>query len=351
VILNGQYGYFSKDQNGIPGFQIGEEGMRADRGLSLGESEINLAANVDDKIYAALTAAIVSEDGEDKIELEEAYIQSIGLPYGILLTGGRLYPTFGYLNEKHKHTDDFVDRPLPYRAYLNGGFSDDGIQAAIVLPTDFYSEIGGGVFRGRGFPASSEGNEPGLFTAYARVGGDIGTAHAWRLGGSYLRARNNHDGRTDEDFTFTGTDDIYGIDVKYTYSPNGNNKETEFALQAEYLFRKEKGDYDDGVTSAPFNANTSGLYAQAVYKFDTQYRIGYRYAYLDSAKTPSDFAGTALDSEGRNPQTHSLMAEYDTSEFGRFRLQYNYDRTHDKPDNQIILQYTISFGSHGAHSF
>jgi hypothetical protein len=351
IILNGRYGYFSKDQDGIPGFQIGEEGMRGDRGISVGESELNFGANVDDKIYAALTAAIVSEDGEDIIELEEAYIQSLGLPYGVTLTGGRLFPTFGYLNEKHKHTDDFVDRPLPYRAYLNGGFSDDGVQAAIVLPTDFYSEIGGGVFRGRGFPAASEGNDAGLFTAYARIGGDIGVGHAWRLGGSYLHAKSNHDGREDEEFAFTGKDDIYGIDAKYTYSPNGNNKEQELTLQAEYLFRREKGVYDDGAVAAKFNSNTSGFYTQAVYKFMTQWRVGYRYAFLDAAKTPADFVGTALDSEGHDPQTHSLMAEYDTSEFGRFRLQYNYDLTYDKPDNQIILQYTVSFGAHGAHGF
>ena len=81
VILNGAYNYYSNDNKVINGFQIGEEGGTPEKGFSLGESEINIGANVDDKFLANLTAAVVSEDGEDKIELEEAYVQTIGLPY------------------------------------------------------------------------------------------------------------------------------------------------------------------------------------------------------------------------------------------------------------------------------
>ena len=308
--LNGQYGYSARKARNIRGFQTGDEGMRAQKGFSVGESEVTMSANVDDKLYSALTLSFEN----DRVNVEEAFIKTLALPFGISVTAGRLLPTFGYLNEKHKHTDDFVDRPLPYRAYLNSGFSDDGVQASIVLPTDFYSEIGGGVFRGAGFPSSAEGNAPGLATAYARIGGDFGTGHDWRLGVSYLHARNNNGGRKDDsgDLAFIGNSDLYGVDLKYTYSPNGNNKISEFALQAEYLFRHENGrykaDYDDDMMSAAVNGYSSGFYGQATYKFMTNYRVGYRYAFLDAPGTPAIFKGTSLDARGHNLQTHSLMS-------------------------------------------
>ena len=109
---------------------MGEEGERGKEGPAIGESEMNFSASVDDKFYGSLTSAIVREDGADKIELEEAYLQSLpglGLPTGLSLKAGRALWTLGYLNEHHAHTDDFADRPLPYRAYLNKAYNDDGL--------------------------------------------------------------------------------------------------------------------------------------------------------------------------------------------------------------------------------
>ena len=45
------------------------------------------------------------------------------------------------------------------------------------------------------------------------------------------------------------------------------------------------------------------------------------------------------------------MLEFDTSEFGRFRLQYTYDQSDLEANNEVVFQYTIAIGPHGAHSF
>ena len=51
------------------------------------------------------------------------------------------------------------------------------------------------------------------------------------------------------------------------------------------------------------------------------------------------------------------MIEYHTSEFARFRLQYNHNKALYNEDGiqedvkTIILQANISIGAHGAHSF
>lgn len=351
VILNGVYNYYSNDNKVINGFQIGEEGGTPEKGFSLGESEINIGANVDDKFLANLTAAVVSEDGEDKIELEEAYVQTIGLPYGITTTVGRLKPVFGYLNEKHAHTDDFADRPLPYRVYLNNSYKDDGIQASVVLPTDFYAEIGGGLYKGGYFPASSSGSGDGAFNGYVKVGGDIGYNQAWLMGLSYLYAKSNK-GRESEDLIFRGKDNLYGVSLKYSYAPTGNNNESEFVLQGEYLIRDEKGDYSlEGLNNVEYNNKTNGWYLQTTYKFLSNWKVGYRYAQMNPDDLTDELKGTELDDRGQKPEMHSLMAEWKNSEFSRIRLQYNYDKSGIDDDNQLILEYTMSFGAHNGHSY
>jgi hypothetical protein len=62
--------------------------------------------------------------------------------------------------------------------------------------------------------------------------------------------------------------------------------------------------------------------------------------------------GTALDGGSGNPQRGSALLEYDTSEFGRIRLQYSRDDSLvDEPNNIFRLQYTVIFGPHAAHGF
>jgi hypothetical protein len=46
------------------------------------------------------------------------------------------------------------------------------------------------------------------------------------------------------------------------------------------------------------------------------------------------------------------MVDWSPSEFSRVRLQYANDRArYGLVDNQIIVQYQVSLGSHGAHSY
>ena len=128
IILNGSYANFTKDENEIEGFVIGHEGERAKSGISIDQSEFNFTANIDDKFYGSLTALIEQEEGEDKIKLEEAYVQTLKSYYGFSAKAGRFLATIGYLNEHHAHSDNFADRPLPYRAFLNKHFFDDGLE-------------------------------------------------------------------------------------------------------------------------------------------------------------------------------------------------------------------------------
>ena len=53
---------------------------------------------------------------------------------------------------------------------------------------------------------------------------------------------------------------------------------------------------------------------------------------------------------------YSAMIDFLPSEFSRIRLQYNYDKSlfignDRKPNHEIILQFNLAIGAHGAHGF
>ena len=377
IVLDGRYGRFSADESSIPGFAIGHEAERAPKGLSLGHSEVTASGNIDDKFRGALTLGLGAHPGEaTEVELEEAYIQTLpgsGLPEGMRVKAGRALWTFGYLNEQHAHGDDFADRPLPYRAFLDNAFNDDGVEVSLVLPTEIYAELGGGLFRGDDTPLFG-GSDNGLRarSLYARIGGDIGRDAAVRFGGYLLdgRSRNRgggeheheeeeHEGEHEENVAsffsegmFTGDTRLHGIDVRFTMAPTGNARDSEVILQGEYFWRKENGTYalveeeDDGeehIEELMTDSTARGWYVQGVYKPVPDWRIGARYARL----SPPDDAG--ID---HKPYALAAMVDWTNSEFGRIRLQFNQEALdgHEK-DNQILLQYIMSLGAHGAHSF
>ena len=130
VILDGQYAHHSLDGDAYArsGFPLVGEGEPSPDGLSLGESELSLAANVDDKFYGQLTLAAETEDGADSVGIEEAFIDTTALPAGWSLRAGRFFSNIGYLNSHHTHTDKFPDRPLAYQAFLGNQYGDDGVQ-------------------------------------------------------------------------------------------------------------------------------------------------------------------------------------------------------------------------------
>ena len=193
VVLRGMFTSYTGETGEIAGFRpLGHESERAPEGFSIGHSELSLSSDVGDAARASLVLGIGAHPGEPvELDLEEAYIQTLpglGLSENFTITAGRKLWSFGYLNERHAHGDDFADRPLPYRAFLDNGFNDDGIQLSLALPGDVGAEFGGGLFRGADRPFG--GLDTGLraLSAYARIGGDMGRDSSWRIGASLLSA-------------------------------------------------------------------------------------------------------------------------------------------------------------------
>ncbi len=357
VIFQGQAWSYKRNTQDyyIAGFPLGGEAGPVTEGLSLGETEIDVSSNVDDLFTAWLTVPIVIEDGETVVEVEEAWIETLGLPGGLSLRMGRFFSDIGYLNDKHSHAWDFVDQPLAYQAFLGNQYIDDGAQLRWVAPADLYIELGAEILRGDRYPAAgAEHTGFGAYSMHARFGGDVGYSSSWLAGLSYLSTKNNarESGDEDKPLLFSGDADVLLAEFVWKWAPNGNWKQKNFKFQAEYLWRDEEGIYalPDGRV-LPWDVDQEGWYMQAVYQARPGWRLGARYDALSSDEPGSAFTGTLLDPMSKHPMRFSLMADWSHSEFSRLRLQYTHDEAGIEDDEQWGLQYIYSIGAHGAHSF
>lgn len=369
LILGGTYADVSSDAPAdVAGVLLGPETELHPEGFALGETELAIESNVDDQFHGWASVALENEDGETVVAVEEAYIDTLALPWGLALKAGRFLSDIGYQNRIHAHAWQFVDVPLVYRALLAGQLNDDGVQVRWVAPTDLFFEVGGELLRGAAFPGGGEDRSGARgLTLFSHLGGDLGASHSWRLGVSHLAADAN-DRRTGEDVAtaFSGDSDVRILDVVYKWAPNGNPAQRNFVFNAEFFHRIEDGtltfnpDADPafaGPTETAYEGTQRGFYAQAIYQFVPRWRAGVRYDRLeaddnDIASNPAGEFDGLLD-RSYVPQRYSVMADFSNSEFSRLRVQYNRDETRPggEADDQFFLQYVVSIGSHPAHQF
>ncbi|MFM9968740.1 MAG: hypothetical protein ACKVQK_10120 [Burkholderiales bacterium] len=378
LILNGTYGNLSQDPATyrINGFTpTGGEVAPVGRGLSLGESELVFSANVDPRFRGTLIARL---GADETVGIEEGFIQTLGLSNGFTAKAGRFFSSVGYQNLLHPHAWDFADAPLANKVFLGNQLGEDGLHVKWVAPTDLYFDVGMEIGRGRTFPAGPAGgrakNGFGSGNLFAHLGGDIGASSAWQIGLSYLRTepqgRNYQDAESagvNVTNSFNGKSRLWALSGVYKWSPLGNASIYNFKLQAEYFRRAEQGNlvFDTAAASAggtqtgSITSRQSGWYGQGVYQFAQSWRAGYRYDKLDSgstslglvaagALTAADFPVLARYS----PTRSTWMIDWSGSEFSRLRLQFAKDKSRaGTTDNQVVLQYIMSLGAHGAHKF
>ncbi|MPY25938.1 hypothetical protein [Shewanella sp. YLB-07] len=375
----------------LDGYYQNTERPMAERGegFGLGHTEIAMSANIDDMFYGKLTAVIEMHDGETELGLEEAFIQTLAMPWGFSIRAGRFLSDVGYLNNQHVHTDAFSDRPAAYRAFLGSHYFDDGVRVNYVAPTDLYWTMGLEGFKGDSMRAAGgehdehdehdehEGHSDhaereykniGVYTAYTKIGGDIGNG-SWQAGLSYMRNENGrmvegehedhaalaagHEGHDhSHSATFTG-ENTYIADFVYKWAPNGNYKYQHLTVSGEYFrvtdFAPLEDGHDHDHDSADSVDDMQGWYLSSVYQFSPNWSAGVRYGETDV----QELHGDHFDAQKLKETEVSLAWHH--SHFSTVRLQYtnqkgtNYFGIED--DNVLTLQYVMTLGAHGAHQF
>ena len=236
-----------------------------------------------------------------------------------------------------------------------------------LAPTDTFLELGAELGRGRPYPGSDRGqNGAGASTVFAHAGGDVGISHSWRAGLSALASAPRDRQFSDTNLAgesvvngFNGDTRLWMADFVWKFAPKGNPVYTNFKLQAEYIQRRDNGDltYDaDGALAAthtaPYAAKQSGGYLQGVYQFMPYWRVGLRTERLDSGRVDYASNSVNLAQADFSPTKHSVMLDYNPSEFSRIRLQFAQDKSREGvTDNQAFVQYQMSIGAHGAHQY
>ena len=359
AILQGTYTNLSRDPAGF-----GPE----KRGFSLGESELGLSASIDPWFSGRLTFSITPDNN---VAVEEALFERQGIFEGATLRGGRFLSSIGYLNSQHAHAWDFVDAPLAYQAFFGGQMQTDGLHFHWVAPTERYVELGAELGAGRTFPGSDTNrNGIGSTALFAHLGDDIGESTSWRGGVSWIANRASQRAYDDTNAAglpvtnaFDGRSRTWVLDGIVKWAPGGNSTRTNFKLQGEWFHRTEDGTltYDTSGSNQPggYRSSQSGWYVQAVYQFIPKWRAGLRYDRLDSGTPRIDLVdrGTLAAADfpilqPAKPSKVTAMVDWSLSEFSRFRVQLAADRSNPAvTDRQLYLQYIMSFGAHGAHSF
>jgi len=370
LILSGTYGSVQRDPS-IPatGFAMNPNPGH-EQGFNLGESEMGISASIDPEYRGVATLALDPAGG---ISVENAFVQTTALGEGFNLKFGRFFSGLGYLNEQHAHAWDFIDQPLVYATLWENQLGEDGLQLKWLAPTDNFIELGAEMGRGRGFPGTDtvrNGNGAGVM--FAHIGDDIGIEHSWRVGLSAHQTRRvdapsdavpdllNTAGGVSN--SFTGNSQTTGLDFVWKYAANGNVKNSYLKFQGEYFSRKESGDltydYDTAGAGAnltdTFRNTQSGFYLQSVYQFVPRWRVGARYDRLDPgvAKIGTKLGFNIISDYAFNPSRTSVMLDYSPSEFSRLRVQVANDQSRQGlKDNQFFVQYLMSLGAHGAHSY
>ena len=290
------------------------------------------------------------EDGERgfHVEVSEAHLTLLTLPFNTQLKMGRMLNRFGMLNQIHEDDLPQTDRPNVLTRFLGPeGLNENGAELTWVAPLPFYLEALVGIFDGDNEVAFGRGSlRAPLVTARLRTFFEIDEANAIQLG---VSAAN---GETPEKHRNT----LAGVDLKYKLVPEGW-RHPLLTVAGEALFANRKvdvmGDSDgDGVDDV-FGTRTRrrwGWYAYAELQPWQRWALGFRYDWTQYPTTPgSEWAVEPY-------------VTFKPSDFLRFRLGYKHtERTHrvTGPDDrgsarivdEILFQATFLLGAHPTDAF
>ena len=389
LILDAKYAAQSQNPENVYAGTLPTAAEGIPRGFSIGETELAISGAVDNLFRAEARFVLEQTGSSTAVRTEEAYAETLGLPWGTKVKAGKYWSSVGYLNDKHPHQWDFVDLPLVYKSVFGGQLNETGMQLSWIAPTDrVLLKLGGEIAQGstaygETYNGNYNQNKPRLGTLYAKAGGDMGESHSWQGGVSFVRSatgsgssanqatytltnNNPADPSQKQQLGFTGGNTVWIADFVYRWAPFGNPANQNLKLQGEMFWNKQRGSMvasdSNGETLANgtnFTQNQQGFYAQSVYQFIPKWRTGYRYDRVFNGTNSYGFtsdsgvlAGSQLQS-GWSPYRNTLMLDWSNSEYSLIRLQLARDNAFGPGvyNNQLFLQYIMSLGAHGAHKF
>jgi hypothetical protein len=278
-------------------------------------------------------------DAGGGFEVEEGYVEWVGLPGGVGLKVGRFQQRFGTLNRWHSHALPFQSRSLPHLAYLGeealaqtgaslswlapfgGGLA--GTYEATVEVTRSSAEL---------FGESTRPSVLGHVNAFWHTSAstDFEINFSW-VNGSY------------EDATEFFDRDVYGVELSFNWAPPALTRQRGLnvrggAMVLEGLLPEEH----DPTGVADPKGRAVGVWSMAEVRLSPSWLVGAR---LDRAESPHD--------PGRAQTLLSPTLTWWQSEFVRVRAEYDVLSSFEGSGTTglFALQVTFAMGPHKHESY
>lgn len=341
--------------------------------LSVRELELILGGDVDP--FTRFDATVTFSDFEEAA-IEEAYITYLGLPYELVVKGGRLRPKIGKASALHRDQLDTADEPLVVERYLGlEGFAKTGVEISRFLPQfadPLTQELTLGLLEGgAGEDGQMFGETRRRPTVYAHLKNywEPSDVTNLELGATWLRGSADPDARDEVN--------ALGLDLTLTHFFTPVNR-LKWQSELYYQDRRETGALNRGVALTNLNTfvgdvgrfignahalaggeapelalpdtlaaaftryaeNPWGFYSLIDYRLSPRFGTGLRYDYVEPV-TYLRWRGDDAD------QALSAYLTFYQSEFARLRLQYQHvDSGQGADDNRVYLQAGFAAGTH-----
>jgi len=309
---------------GTPGYILPGEAelpYNKDRGFNFNYAEVSMYSAVD----PYFDAFAIFHMEADSFEIDEGYVTTRDLDYGLRVKAGKFKSAIGRYNELHQHAWDFSEQTLLYSNFFGPeGLSDPGVQLQWVAPTSTYLMVG--VEAMQGTNEQSFGYEKGnsLYNTYVKTSLDLSDDTSVLAGVSFMHGKN----------TFDGDTNIYAADLTVQEQLSSYSS---LAWQSEYMYRDMAED--------SFHKRQDAMYSQLVYTHNQNYAGGVRFDALMKNNAGDAYANM-----------YTAMIEYKPFEFSRLRLEYSVDESkyfdgQQKNVQQLMLELNVAVGAHSAHNF
>lgn len=346
------------------------------RGFTVQNIELSLSGAVDPYLTgeAHIIYFLDPLTGETRIELEETFMTTTSLPYGLQIEAGHFFTEFGRINPQHPHKWHWQDQPvINTRLFGPDGMRGPGFRIGWLMPLPWFSELHIGTQNANGetmssFLANEEFFEERAIGGRPFVNREVKSlkdmAYLIRMDNSFDPSENvtaniglsglygpNATGSQGETF-------IYGADFVVKWRPEGGARGWPFLIwETEVVKRDYKAaaffdDFDPGNNLPEETLNDRGLYTQILYGFQTGWAAGLRYEYATGSG--ESVGGRENDPFRDDRRRISPLLTWMSTEFSRVRAQYNFDRADHLPDKEahsVWLGVEFMYGAHAAHSF
>jgi hypothetical protein len=323
-----------------------------DARFAVREVEVAIQAAVDPYFRGDVFLGISPEEG---IAIEQAFLTTTGLPYGLEARLGRFLMPFGKQNQTHRHDLHAFEYPYVIQRFLGEeGMKGTGVSLSkLFAPFGFYQELQLSAVDQLGeadeelhpdVPATRRLAGMG-YQARLRNYWDFSESTNLELGASALTSRRPVATAGFDDFNAVNArQSTLGADLTFRWRPLQEGLYRSLILQGEVMrqLNERSPTLPAGVTLLNPARDYTGAYFFGRWQLSRRLFLGGRYDWLEDAEL-----------DGSTLQATSADLEFFPSEFTKLLVSYEHrfaDAFFSAPD-RILLQATFSLGPHKPHPF